>query len=275
MAWLVPNMNKMIVAAWIALAVAWTPAWAVKVTTLYQIEVPVASQASDARAEAIREGFESVLIRLTGDQGIVNNKQIKASLNRADYFVQEYSYSAPDVSSATYTLKIKYSEPDVKRLMRKTGLKQWSAIRPLVLVWLATVNDQHKVDILGLETESVMLEKFKLQGQRYGLPLIFPMMDVTDLDKVSPDTITSLALPELQGASKRYEPDALLIGTIEHDQGNYEGRWNLVMKDKTWDWTTSGKTPEQAIGEVLDHVSQTLSQGRAVAEAVQSKATDE
>lgn len=256
-------MNKLMVAGCLAFIFTWTPSWAVKVKTLYEVEMSVASQAADARAEAIREGFQDVLIKLTGDQDIAKNKLIKSSLDKADYYVQEYSYSSPTVSSATYNLRVKYNEPDVNRLLRKAGAKHWGETRPLVLVWLATINDRHEVDILGVETANDVLEKFKKQGQRYGLPLIFPVMDVADMEKVTSDNITSLAMSELRDASRRYGPDVLLIGTIEHDDGIYHGKWNLVWKDKSWDWSVTGDTPEKVIAEVLDNVSQILSRRRS------------
>lgn len=259
-------MNKRMIAAWFAGMLAmlvWTSVGAVKLTTLYEVSVPVASQAAEARTEAIHTAFQDVLIRLTGDQNIVKNKQIKPSLERADYFVQEFSYSAPEVSDATYTLNVKFSEQDVKRLLRKVGAKQWTNIRPLVLVWLATVDGQ-EASIIGIEGNNLVLQKFKQQGQRYGLPLIFPVMDVTDLSQISPDNITRVSLPEIKSASKRYEPDALLIGTIEMEDGTYQARWNLISKDKSWDWTTSGNSQDQVIGDALDHISQMFSQNRAM-----------
>lgn len=253
-------MNKLTMAVLLAFVFAWSSAWAVKVKTLYEVEVSVPSQASDARAEAIRDGFHEVLVKLTGNQNIDKNKIIKSSLNKADYFVQEYSYSAPTVSSATYNLRIKYNEQDVKRLLRKAGASTWGETRPLILVWMATVNDRHEIDILGVESQHAMLEKFKREGQRFGLPLIFPVMDVTDMEKVTSDNITSVALPELKEASKRYEPDALLIGTIEYDGEIYTGKWNLVWGDKSWDWSIEGDAREKLFANVLDNVSQVLSQ---------------
>src|SRR3990167_11197041 len=253
-------MNKLMIAGCLACILTWSPVWAVKVKALYEVEMSVASQAADARAEAIREGFQEVLIKLTGDQDVAKNKLIKSSLDKADYFVQEYSYSSPTVSSATYNLRVKYNEQDVKRLLRKAGATSWGETRPLILVWLATVNDRHEVDILGVETEHAMLEKFKRDGQRFGLPLIFPVMDVADMEKVTSDNITTIALPELKEASKRYEPDALLIGTIEYDGDIYTGRWNLVWGEKAWDWSIEGDTREKLFASVLDNVSQVLSQ---------------
>ncbi len=149
--------------------------------------------------------------------------------------------------------------------LRKMGVKQWGSTRPLVLVWLATINKENKVDILAVETSNEMLERFKRQGQRYGLPLIFPVMDVADLDKVSAENITSVSLPELKEASKRYQPDVLLIGTVEYENDAYQARWSLVMKEKSWDWTTTGASQDQVIAEALDHVSQTLSPQNSVA----------
>jgi hypothetical protein len=255
-------MNKLMMVMCLALFLGWTPAFAVKVTTLYEVQMSVASQAADARAEAIREGFQDVLIKLSGDQNIASNKLIKDSLNKSDYYVQEYSYSSPTVNSATYTLNIKYNEPDVKRLLRKAGVVGWGSARPLIIVWLATVNDKREVDILGVETPTDTLEKFKRQGQRYGLPLIFPVMDVTDMNKVTSDNITSVALSELKDASKRYEPDAILVGTIEYDNNEYQGRWNLVWKDKAWDWSITGATQEKVIADVLHNVSRLMSQSQ-------------
>lgn len=253
-------MNKMMIGILLTFIFAWTPAWAVKVKTLYEVEVSVPSQSADARSEAIREGFQEVLVKLTGNQNIDKNKIIRSSLNKADYFVQEYSYSSPTVTSATYNLRIKYNEQDVRRLLRKAGAASWGETRPLILVWLATVNDRHEVDILGVETEHAMLERFKREGQRFGLPLIFPVMDVADMEKITSDNITAVALPELKEASKRYEPDALLIGTIEYDGEIYTGRWNLVWGEKAWDWSLEGDTREKLFTSILDNVSQVLSQ---------------
>lgn len=238
------------------------PVGAVKVTTLYEVKIPVASQAADARTDAIREGFRDVLMRLTGDLNIDKNKFLRASIDKAEYYVQEYSYSAPEVSSSTYTLNIKYNEADVKRLLKKNGMKPLSSIRPLVLVWLATINSHHDTDIMGGDAGGPQLEKFTTMGQRIGLPLIFPVMDMTDMNNITAENVTTLSLPEIRAASKRYQPDALLIGTIESEDQGFSGKFSLVMNEKSWDWTATGETPDQIFSDALDHVNQNLVQGR-------------
>jgi hypothetical protein len=252
-------MNKWTISIFIVLVSIWVPVWAVKVNTLFEVDVSVASQAPDARAEAIREGFHDVLIKLAGNQNVIKNKVLRSSLDKSDYYVQEYSYSAPTVSSATYNLHIKYSEQDVRRLLRKASVTAWGDNRPLLLVWLAMVNDKHDVEILGGENGNDVVGKVKRFGQRFGVPLIFPVMDMTDMQKISSDNVTSISVQELKDASKRYEPEALLIGTLEHDGDIYSGHWSLVWGDKAWDWNLEADSREKVLSDVMDNVSQVLS----------------
>ncbi len=256
-------MNRILAAAWtLTLMLVTSPVWAVKMTNLYEVKIPVASQAADARAEAMREGFRDVLMRLTGDPNIDKNKLLRESINKAEYYVSEFNYSAPDVNSSTIMLNIKFNQDDVKRLLKRNGMKQLSNIRPLVLVWLATVNEHHDKDILGGENGSNTLEKFMLQGQRVGLPLIFPVMDMTDMSNITPDNIATLSLPEIRNASKRYQPDAMLIGTIETDEQGFQGKFSLVMSDKSWDWSSTADSADKIFADALDHVQRDLVQGR-------------
>lgn len=256
-------MNKLFSIALLMFCFVWTPARALNTSTLYQVQKSVASQAADARAEAIREGFYDVLVRLTGDPDIFRIKQLKKSLTKADYYVQEYSYSSPTVTSATYTLNIKFNEADVNRLLKQVNLKPWISSRPLVLVWLVAMHDHYAADIiLGGENEQEMTEQFKRQALRYGLPLIFPVMDVTDIGNISTSSIIDLRLPIIKSASRRYQPDALLIGTLENDDHGYRGRWSLVWGDKVWDWTLSGAEPDKIFNNVLSNVSQVLARGQ-------------
>lgn len=219
----------------------------------------VASQTPDVRSEAIRKAFREVLIKVTGNQDIETNRRVADNIDRADYYVQEYSYSSPTVHSSTYKLRVEFNQTDVKRMLKRAGVSYWGEMRPLILVWLATVNEQQQADILGAETLGNVLGTFKTQGERFGLPLIFPMMDMTDMSMVSANNITSVSLPDLQRASARYAPDAMLIGTMVESKGGYDAHWNLVLGERIWDWSISAPTAAGVIADVLDDVSQTLS----------------
>jgi len=234
------------------------PALAVKIASLYQAELPVASQSEDTKSRAVKIGLLQVLIKISGDPDIGKNLIIRTSLNKADYYIQEYSYSAATTDSSHFMLQIRYNPTDINRLLKKAGIAYWGENRPLILVWLATVSPQKGTEIIGNEAPGGIYAAMTQQGKKYGLPLIFPMMDVADVSQVSPADITQMATSVLQDAGKRYAADALLVGRFGQQDNVYQGEWQLILGNNKWEFTSSGTTPEEAIGAVMSNISQTL-----------------
>lgn len=235
-----------------------TPAAAVKVTSLYTAEVAVPTQAADVRAEAIRKGFLDVLMRVSGNPDVASAPGIKAGLSKAEYYVQEYSYSAATVDSATVTLKVTFDEDDVNRLLKNAGVVYWGDTRPLVMLWMAVTDSDHQTVIIGGDDATAVMESVKAEGKRVGLPLILPVMDVDDMNQVTPATITSVALPALTQASARYAPDAILVANIEPLAPGFTSHWLLILKDKQWAFTIPGTSLQTIISTAMHQVSQTL-----------------
>src|SRR5579862_4592741 len=219
-------------------------AFAVKVSSLYRAEIPVSSQSEDEKTRAVRLGLAQVLIKLTGNPKIEDMPEIRASLEKADYYVQEFSYSSPETSSAEYLIYIHYDAADVKNLLKKAGIAYWGATRPLILVWLVVTNKGQQSEIIGNESPGVYLDEMKEQGKKFGLPLIFPMMDVADISQVTPEDVKSENLALLKEAGKRYAPAAYLIGKIEENSDGQTSEWQLILNDNTWHWTINSKSIE-------------------------------
>src|SRR3990167_4757246 len=143
-------------------------AFAVKVSSLYQFETPVVSQADDVREEAVREGFLQVLIKISGDPEIAKHPVIKPNLKRADYYVQEFSYSAP-TSSPYYLLRIRYDRDDINRLLKKARLPFWGENRPLIMAWVAFTNSKNFAEIIGSENPGSILRTMRQESKKNGL----------------------------------------------------------------------------------------------------------
>ncbi|RDI39848.1 DUF2066 domain-containing protein [Aquicella lusitana] len=242
-------------------------AWAVKVASLYQAEIPVASQSQDERAQAMKEGLVQVLIKVSGNADIEKNAIIKSSLQRADYYVQEYSYALPSSTSSQYLLQVHFNTKDINQLLKRAGLAHWKESRPLTLVWLAVTDPQHSAMIIDYETPGDVLEDMKQQGKKYGLPLIFPMMDMSDVNRVTPADVSAMDVSTLKEAGKRYSPDALLIGNLEQSETGAKSQWQLVLGEDQWNWTITGKTSHDMIAELFNQISQTLAKRYVVKSA--------
>src|SRR5579863_7566366 len=94
----------------IILMLAFSPAWAAKVSSIYEADLLVATQSEEERAQAVEQGLEQVLIKLSGDPLIEKNPAIKSSVHKADYYVQEFSYASSTTSSSQYLLQIYYDK---------------------------------------------------------------------------------------------------------------------------------------------------------------------
>lgn len=233
-------------------------ALAVKLPSLYEVELPVETQLEDARAEAVKQAFIQVLMKVSGDPTIEKNADIMEGVKKSGYYVQEFSYRTADASTTPYFINIRFNPVDINRLLKRAGISYWGEERPLILVWLAVTDNKHNIEIIGNETPGDLLENMEQQGKKYGLPLIFPMMDVTDVSQVSTDDIIGGALPVIKEASKRYKPDALLVGSIEQTGDGYESEWQLILGEDVWSWTITDRAVDKIIAAILNQGSQKL-----------------
>jgi hypothetical protein len=238
--------------------------YAVKMSSLYQAELPVTSQSYEDRQQAVTDGFLQVLIKLSGNPDIAKNPAIKPNLTRADYYVQDFSYSAPTTDSSQYIIRVRYNIDDVNRLLKKTSVAYWGENRPLVIVWLAVATSPEAPAIVDSESSGDLLDKMKMESKKLGLPLIFPVMDVADMDQVTVDDVNLAKLPVIKAASKRYEPGAYLIGNVQQVHGEFQSQWQLILNDKKWTWSLNDKKMNNIVITVLDSVNQTLAKNTVV-----------
>lgn len=251
-------MKKQLFAIILLVLLPLTFATAAKVSTLYEADMPVASQNDELKEQAIKEGFLQVLVKLSGDSHIDQNSTIKASLAKSDYYVQEFSYSTVTTSSSQYMLHIRYDKDDVNRLLVKAGAGYWGETRPLILVWMTVTNKEQHTEIVGSDMAGDMLTIMNAQSKKYGIPILFPLMDVDDVNQVSVDDVAKVALPTLRAAAKRYSPDGLLIGSIEETDDGLQSQWQLVVHDDVWNWTLADKSMDALLSSVMNEISQTL-----------------
>lgn len=256
-------MKKLLFGLLVLAAIQVSSAFAVTVSSLYQAELQVASQAQDTRQQAVAQGLLQVLVKLSGDPAIAFNPVIRDSLKKSEYYVQEYSYAAPTPESSSYIINIRYDADDIGRLLKKAGVAWWGESRPLLLVWVAA-NNQRNAEVIGSDSQGPVFNAMKQQGTKYGIPVIFPIMDVSEITSVTAADINSMSVPVLKEAAKKYAPDALLIGSINKTGQGVESKWRLVLDANEWSWTISGRNADSVISDLMKQVSQTLAKTYSV-----------
>ena len=228
---------------------------AAEVAALYTARVALDPEADDPRAQAYETALAEVLLRVAGSE--ISADPDKTALlfpNPAAYVVQ-FRPGEDD------TLWVSFDGEAVAATLRQAGQTVWGDDRPVTLVWLAVDWGQGDREIIAADDpertrdEARSIDRNRLLRQRVldmaerrGLPLLFPLLDTEDLQKVAFSDLWGGFDEPLLAASERYDVHSILVGRIRPATGQ-RNRWNYYFggEDRSWDGE-----PEQVIAQVAD-----------------------
>jgi hypothetical protein len=231
------------------------PLGAVEVVTLYTAEVPLDQEADDPRGDAYKAALLQVLQRVSGSE-LVNDEELVTLL-----FPEPRSFVTQFRPGANESLWVSFDGQAIEKVLRSAGQPIWGAERPLTLVWLAVDWGQGTREIVAaddperMERESRSIDRNRMVRERLleiadrrGLPLVFPLLDTTDLQSVTFADIWGGFDEAVLFASERYEADSVLIGRLR-PASSQANRWTYYFGDR--EMALSGP-PEVALGQVAD-----------------------
>lgn len=212
---------------------------------LHEATVPVADRDAEARTAAVKAALVEVLVRLSGDPGIVAKPAGKSLLGDPSRYLQQYQYEGGGAAGDLY-LRAGFAAAPLEATLRKRGLALWGRERPAVLVWIA-VDDGQKRYLLGSEDATdPLLTELQAAARRQDLQLVLPLLDLEDQSKVTLTGINEGDLDALAGASDRYQPQAVLLGGLRSTADGWRARWALrhAGSDTRWE---AGAAPLPAL----------------------------
>lgn len=237
------------------------PAYAVQVSELFTVQIPVESRERDQRLEAIKEGMGQVLVRVTGDGSIDQNAEVEDVIRGAAQYVQRFRY-LPAEDGNGFELIIDYDEARLTKNLANRGLPVWGRERPAVLSWIAVSQgaNRYMISAKGRQNER---ETLNLAARERGIPLIFPVLDVEDRDKVRIGDLVGGFYDTVDEASTRYSADAVLIGRVQRQQGLWVGRWRLREGDQAVVFESEGDSLDKALSQGIDGLASYLASWHA------------
>ena len=242
-------------AFFLALVLLSIPAFAVEVPTLYTAEVPFDREADDPRADAYEVALKEILLRVSGSDLAFNADVVEELFPNPASYVIQFRPGADD------TLWVSFDGLAIEQTLRNAGQTVWGAERPLTLVWLAVDWGQGEREIVGaddpertqhqsrsIDRNRLVRERVLDIAERRGLPLVFPLLDTTDLQMVTYTDIWGGFDEMILNASERYDANSILIGRIRPSSGQ-SGRWTYYFSGAESSLTG---TPEAVVGQVAD-----------------------
>lgn len=240
--------------------------FAEQVKGLYKVTLPVASQSQSALKKATRAGLETVFIRVSGSQGVINQQQIAETINNASSYVKQFRYARVNRPKGGTQLQVslEFESEQVDKALRDAGLPLWPSNRPTVLVWMV-VEDRKSRRFASNDTDPEVVRAIRRHATRRGLAVKLPLLDLEDNLSVTPNQVWRLNSEKALLAAKRYEANTVLVGRVTHlNNGQWLGAWAYLFGEQRIRFDGDARSIDRYISDGLDLVADKLAAQYAI-----------
>lgn len=241
-------------------AVVSVHAMAAPLNDLYKVREPVASQQPEAREEALRKAFDTLVLRLTGEAESDRVSQLRADPQQ---LVSRYGYEDDAVV-------VSFDPVTTERALRSAGLSLWGVDRPSILTWWLS-ESVNGSQLVGDAQEGS--SDLRAAAQHRGLPLRLPLADLSEQLAATAETVTANEPQALRDVSERYDADGLLAVLARQSGETWEASWRLWLGDKQAQGKASGDSRAAVADEVMLAVSTFLAPQYRIAPGEMSEIT--
>ncbi|WP_232579542.1 DUF2066 domain-containing protein [Photobacterium carnosum] len=251
------------------LAVLVLPVQAATVNDLYRTQVTLIGSDQQADQAAREQGLANVLVKISGNTDILNNATIKTAITNSGRYVSQLGYSQVDGQRA---INLSFDKNQIKQLLIKSKASIWKDQRPNILVWMVD-NDGQQRNILWDQSTNALVNDTKQAADSRGLPLTFPVGDITDETAVNASDLWGGFIDPIAVASTRYHADGLLLVKAQQQpDGNVSLNWQFYPQQPSKiataevqpiTGTTSG-TLAQSSNKMINQVTDYLANKYAV-----------
>ena len=228
---------------------------------LYSSRTIVTGTREVTRAPGLRECLKRVLVRVSGDQRLLQRPQLEDVLGRAGNLVRTVSYQdrlagvpvhdEQGTYDRPHNLICDYDRPEVDRVLGDLGSRPWLGPRPVLAVLLEVQRggDRYWVDRDGVRDQA-MREAFMLAADQMAMEIVFPSVGDLDLAGLSSHDLATKAGADIPLAGALVWSDAALGWIV---------RWTLRDDVRTHCWQAQGVNFDEAFRVGMRGAAQILS----------------
>ena len=176
--------------------------------------------------QAIMEGFKSLESGLT--LGMSQSKPM--TLDEVAPALRSFT------SDADGNLVLRFSVPMVEHILKKQGAVSWQGLSNPVLVWLVGFDgssDASSLSLISGQSLTPFAQNLLAAAPDYKYRLMFPILDLEDMNKVKVSTVLDHQDKALAQASARYGADFFIAASLSSvpNENELTLKWNLYNKD--------------------------------------------
>ena len=263
-----------LIAALVANIAVFNIATAATEMDLYKERIVVSQNANQKEQdEAIKTSFKRLLVRVTGITQTLGYPVVVEELNNGAKYIATFRFepSAEFFTNVlgekvpTKVMLLEFDKKSVDTFLVKNRLPVWGAKRPDVLIWLAD-RLEGQDHILADAEESAIASAIAKQADDRGIPYLLPIMDLTDSLNLSFSEVYGLFSQDIEVASERYKPEAILTGRLlsGNSTDEFKADWLMLFKGERLRLPSVSGSLNEVIAQGIDLVSQRLSEQYAL-----------
>lgn len=238
------------------------PVFAVEVQGLFDVELVARSESAEDREIAVRQAFYVVLDRIMVSEDISRIPMIQQMLHNAGQYVKQLQYLPLPADeygqSDARQLRVQFDEEQVLEQLRKSHVSVWSEIRPATLLWLV-VDEGDGRRFYNAEAMPDIESVLTLVSKIKGLPIIFPLLDIEEQQKIPAAGIMNVDAASMLAASARYDVASTLAGQVVRQGECWQGEWGFYFDGKIKRWSNPCQPLKQALLSGVNGAYQILS----------------
>lgn len=226
--------------------------------SLDTVQVPVDGRGETQRQDALSEGLEQMLVRLSGQRDVLDKSLASEAAAQLDRWVTRYDYSTLEGGSV---LQVRYDVNGLMAFMADQGASVWGMPRPRVLLWLVDQGaSRGEMVVQGHPLYAQLIA----EAQRRGLTLVIPEWDNQDQEHLNVADIRGRFDQQLRDASSRYSHE-LIVAAVLYQGEPTRVSWR-VLKDESTLEEGREKTAnsEEAVTALIGNVTDQLAERYAV-----------
>ena len=240
---------------------------AIEVKGLFEAEVMTKSQSRADRNAAVNAALEMVLGKVLAGENILQDTAASIALSDSSQYVTQYQYSLipseTDPESTARVMRVVFDKHSLLALLKSSELGIWSAIRDETLVWLV-VEENGERQFYNENRMPEFANVLDRASRNKGLPLLFPLMDLEEQQKISVNDVLSAYSDRLLEVSERYGTVAILSGRVQKKADCWNAEWAFYFDDDINQWSQTCGALDQVVLNGLQGAYDQLSKYYAV-----------
>ena len=238
---------------------------AAEIKNLYQAQVMVPDQGRESRAQAFSQALAQVVIKVTGLVDAPAREGIRVAMQKPDVLVSRYDYRKVDTGEGDqanrqpgFMLDVSFNRAAVNKLLHDNRLPLWGDNRPETLIWVAS-EERGGRQMLGAESPSTVVAALQKASDQWGVPLLYPLLDVEDGLSLSMAELWGLFPAPVVQASGRYGVDPVLAMRVyPSGQDKVSGRVMFTFRGQVFNEDINDVTMDVFASRALSLVASRL-----------------